>query len=68
MRKEIRMWCLIALAIVAAICALLALTVHPRRIPMPHPRPARLLRGCLATLFLLTALVLGGLAVLLASQ
>jgi hypothetical protein len=68
MRKEITMWCLIALAIVAAICALLALTVHPTRIPMPHPRPARLFRGCLATMFLLIALVLVGLAVLLVSR
>ncbi len=62
------MWCLMVLAICAALGGLAALTIRPRRMHLPRPRPARLLRGCLAITCLLAALALAGAALLLASR
>ena len=61
-------WCLISMAIVAALLGLAALMMR-----VPHPdlaqvRPGRALRGCVALLFLLAAVGLGGLALLLAQR
>lgn len=62
------MWCLISMAACAAICGLAALVIRPSQVRLPRPRPTRLLRGCIATTFLLVALALGGAAVLLATR
>jgi hypothetical protein len=54
------LWCLISLAILFALLALLALAVHPPR--MRRPRLGMLLRGCMAMVFLLIAAGMVGLA------
>jgi hypothetical protein len=58
------LWCLTSAAIVTALLALALLVVHPPRPRLPRIQPVRLLRGCAATVLLLVALTLGGLAIL----
>jgi len=62
------MWCLIGMAALAALTALAALLFRPSRVRLPRPRPARLLRGCVALACLLVALTLVLIAILLANQ
>ncbi len=57
-------WCLISPAVLCVILALAALMVQPRTIPLPRLRLTTLLRGCVASLFLLLALGLIGIALL----
>ncbi len=57
------LWCLIVPAILAALLALVALVAPVPRIERAHPE--RLLRGCIATAFLLVAAGLAGLAIVL---
>lgn len=54
------LWCLTAAGIFCILLALASFTVHPLR--MRLPRIGMLLRGCLATVFLLAALGVVGLA------
>lgn len=55
-------WCLITPAVLCLILALAVLMVQPRTIP--RMRLTTLLRGCVASLFLLLALGLVGIALL----
>lgn len=54
-------WCLISAATSAVLLALAALTIRLPRLDPRRFRPTRLLRGCLALLFLLVAVGLVGL-------
>jgi hypothetical protein len=64
-RKEMTMiWCLISMAILAALLALAALTVRVPRPELSEIHPGRALRGCVAVLLLLVALGLAGLALM----
>lgn len=58
------LWCLTGAALTTLLAALAALIVHPPR--LHTPRPGRLLRGCVATVLLVLALGLGGLALAVA--
>lgn len=58
-------WCLIGWAIVLALLGIAALIVRPRH-ARPKVRPGLLLRGCAASVCLLAAIGLAGLALLVA--
>lgn len=58
------LWCLTGAALLAALAALAALIARPPR--LYAPRPGRLLRGCVVMTLFMTALGLGGLALLVA--
>jgi fatty acid desaturase len=67
-RKETAMiWCLTSAAVSALLLALAAMTARLPRLDPRRVRPARLLRGCLALLFLLIAAGLAGLTLTLAA-
>ena len=54
------LWCLLPSTIICLILALLSLVAVPPRLPNPRRlSPKRLLRGCLASAFLLLSLLLG---------
>lgn len=52
------MWCLISLVAAALLGAICALLLRPPQVNLRRPRPVRLLRGCIALLFLMAAVVL----------
>lgn len=54
-------WCMMSAAIAATLLALAALTIRLPRLDPRRVHPGSLLRGCVALLFLLIALGLGGL-------
>lgn len=58
-------WCLIGVAILAALVGIGVLTVRVPRPDLRQVRPGRAMRGCIATMALLTALGLIGLALLI---
>lgn len=58
------LWCLIGMAGMMGAGALAALLFRPSRLRVP--RPARMIRGCVALLFLLAALLIAAIALLLA--
>jgi hypothetical protein len=60
------LWCFASGAILFILLALGVLTFHPLRLCRSPTRLAKLLRGCLAMLFLLAAIALIGLALLTA--
>jgi hypothetical protein len=61
-------WCLISMAIVAALLALAALTMRLPRPDLSQVRPGRVLRGCVALLLVLAAAGLAVLALLVAQR
>jgi multisubunit Na+/H+ antiporter MnhB subunit len=63
-QNMIALWCLIGMAIIAGAGALAALLFRPSRLRVP--RPGRMIRGCVALLFLLVALLITLIALLLA--
>lgn len=63
-QNMIALWCLIGLAALAGAGALATLLVRPSRLRVP--RPGRMIRGCVALLFLLAALLIALIALLLA--
>lgn len=65
-KEGLMLWCLIGVAILLMLLALAAVTVHLPRPHRPHIRVGMLLRGCIATLCLLVAIGLAGLALLVA--
>jgi len=60
------LWCLLSIATITSLLGLATLNFHPSRIRLPRLRLGRLLRGCVATVLLLAALGMTGLALLLA--
>jgi hypothetical protein len=62
------MWCLIGLAILAALTGLAALLVRRPRPQLSQVHPGRMLRGCVAIMSLLAALGLVGLALLVSQR
>ena len=63
-QNMIALWCLIGLAALAGAGALAALLIRPSRLRLPHP--GRMIRGCVALLFLIGALLIALIALLLA--
>lgn len=61
------MWCLISLVAVALLGAICALLLKPQ-VNLRRPHPARLLRGCIALLFLMAAAVLTIVAIVIVYQ
>ena len=59
-------WCLLGLTLLAALAGLAALIVRRPPIHMRQVRPGMALRGCVAAVCLLTALVLVGMMLILA--
>jgi hypothetical protein len=67
MRKEPMMeWCLIGMALLAALLGVAALTLRPRRPDLSQVQPGRLLRGCVALVCLGVAAALVAVALLIA--
>lgn len=55
-------WCITTLAALALALAMAVLALPMRNLRLPRIRPAHLLRGCVATMFLVVAVSLGLLA------
>ena len=62
------MWCLISLVAMALLGAICALLLRLPQVNLRRPHPVRLLRGCIALLFLLAAVVLAVVAIVILYQ
>lgn len=62
------MWCLISLVAAALLGAICALLLRPPQVSLRRTHPVRLLRGCIALLFLMAAAVLTIVAIVILYQ